>query len=508
MASGELIELTAASGDIDCTDQLEMFEGFQKAFVVNGANLKVIDFINKKFTLTGTIDADKIPVKGDLLYQDDAADPAEILVDFVATNTINAIIYGFVSGGVAEAGLKLANADGDDIAAGTVSAIAAYPHWYDWTPQVDTATVTFGAMPEKAYLGCLYRGRCVLAGDPSNPYTWYMSRQANPWDWAYIANDSQSPVAGSSADAGQFGDILTALIPYRDDYLIFGCAGSMWVLRGDPAAGGMINCLSTSTGIFGARSWCWGDGEILYFWGNRGLCSVNTGPSAPISISDNILPNANKDWGLDWNLHSINMVFDKERGGIIINKILLSDGTNECFWFDLKTQGFFPEEYPSAHAPYSSAFYDAADPEYRGVIFGCTDGYLRTFDSAQENDDGVAIDSYAVIGPIRIQKYEDSRGRLQSLAIVTGGGSSGGTQEDTDSLDYEIYVGDSAEQVMERIEASSFLYSGSAAVPGRTKKIRARSRCSYLAIKLKNDTLGEKWIFEKITGDITSAGEN
>lgn len=503
MASGEMVELTAASGDIDCTDQIEIFEGFQKAFVVNGANLKVIDFINKKIVLTAGMSDDYVPRKGEEIYQNTATDPASVLVDFVADSTT---IYGFVTGGVLETAKALTDVDGNTV--GTVDTITAYPHWYDWEPQYLTSTTTLGSMPNKAYLGCLYRGRCVLAGDPDNPYTWYMSRQANPWDWAYAANDAQSPVAGSNADAGQLGDIITALIPYRDDYLIFGCSSSMWVMRGDPAAGGAINCLSTSIGIFGAGSWCWGDGERLYFWGNRGLCAIDLGPTAPASLSDTILPNINKDWGLDWNQHTVNMVFDKQRGGILINKVLLADGTNECLWFDLKTQGFFPESYSSAHAPFSSLFYDAADPDYRGVIFGCTDGYLRTFDSAQKDDDDVAINSHAVIGPIRIQKQEDSRGRLQSLAVVTGGGDTGGTQEDTDSLNYGIYTGDSAEEVMEKIESSSPLHSGSVAVPGRIKKIRARSRGSYMAVRLNNSVVDESWIFEKMTGDIVKAGEN
>lgn len=502
MAAGELVELTAADGDIDCTDQIEIFEGFQKAFVVNGANLKVIDFINKKVVLSSGMNDSYVPRKGQELYQNGATDPASFLVDYVESSTV---IYGFVTGGVLETVLNLTDVDTNIV--GSVSTITAYPHWYDWAPQYLTSTTKLGAMPEKAYLGCLYRGRCVLAGDPNNPYTWYMSRQANPWDWAYAANDAQSPVAGSNADAGQLGDIITALIPYRDDYLIFGCSSSMWVLRGDPAAGGQINALSTSIGIFGSRAWCWGDGERLYFWGNRGLCAIDVGPTAPVSVSEQVLPNINKDWALDWNLHTINMVFDKQRGGILINKVLLSDGTNEAFWYDTKTGGFFPEEYPSAEAPFSSVFYDAADPEYRGVIYGCTDGYLRTFSLDQKDDDGTAIDSNVILGPMQVNSREDSRARLQSMVVVTGGGDTDGSQEDTDSLNYEIYTGDSAEEVMEKIESSSPLHTGSVAVPGRVKKIRARSRGSFVAVKLNNSVVDESWIFEKMTGDLTGAGD-
>ena len=62
-----------------------------------------------------------------------------------------------------------------------------------------------------------------------------MSRQANIFDWLYSQADAQTPVAGSNADAGELGDTVKALIPYKDDYLIFGCSQTMWLLRGDPA---------------------------------------------------------------------------------------------------------------------------------------------------------------------------------------------------------------------------------------------------------------------------------
>ena len=115
-------------------------------------------------------------------------------------------------------------------------------------------------MPNKAYLGCLYRGRCTLSGDPEHPYQWYMSRQGNPWDFAYIANDAGSPVKGGDSDAGEIGDIVRTLISYKDDYLIHGCATSCWFVAGDPAEGGSINELDLTVGMFGANSWCF-DGE-------------------------------------------------------------------------------------------------------------------------------------------------------------------------------------------------------------------------------------------------------
>jgi len=83
VATGEMTELAAANGDMDTTDQLNMFEAYQKALVVNGANLKVADFGNIKLTSSalGTAHA-----HGDLLTQDQGGgDVAYMTVDSSTT---------------------------------------------------------------------------------------------------------------------------------------------------------------------------------------------------------------------------------------------------------------------------------------------------------------------------------------------------------------------------------------------------------------------------------------
>ena len=90
VATGEMTELAAANGDIDTTDQLIMFEAYQKALVVNGAKLKIADFGNIKLTCSalGTAHA-----HGDLLTQDQgSSNIAYMTVDF--TNTAKTLVYG------------------------------------------------------------------------------------------------------------------------------------------------------------------------------------------------------------------------------------------------------------------------------------------------------------------------------------------------------------------------------------------------------------------------------
>ena len=309
VSAGTMMELNISSGAIDTTDQLNIFEAFQKVFIVNGSNLRVADFVNTKLTLALFSTA---PTRGSTIIQ--SGSDATMIVDFV--NTGKTEIYGYVTSGtftttagqtlsggglassnslvpagiagmLTHAVLDTAHATDDVLSQGTARMTVEHtdaakthtwgkvtagifntddevtgsgsgtaftptatdinpPVWYDWTVYAGGAS---GTMPTKAYLGCLYRGRNVLSGNSNYPHQWYMSKVADPFDWVYSSTDPLTAVAGNSADAGEIGDIVRALIPYKDDYLIFGCASTIWVLTGDPAAGGEIDEVDLTVGM-------------------------------------------------------------------------------------------------------------------------------------------------------------------------------------------------------------------------------------------------------------------
>ena len=91
MSAGDMIELNTSSGAIDTSDQLNVFEAFQKVMVVNGSNLKVADFGNIKLVHTALTTPH---AKGDILTQDTTN---TMVVDF--TNTAKTATYGRVIGG-------------------------------------------------------------------------------------------------------------------------------------------------------------------------------------------------------------------------------------------------------------------------------------------------------------------------------------------------------------------------------------------------------------------------
>ncbi|KKL78378.1 hypothetical protein LCGC14_2025460, partial [marine sediment metagenome] len=397
-----------------------------------------------------------------------------------------------------------------------ISAVTAGPHWYDWTvyPDVvltlDASTKSYGVMPNQAYLGCNYRNRCVLSGNPEAPFQWYMARQGMPWDWAYVANDSASPVRGGDSDAGELGDIIRCLSPYKDDYLTIGDVSSIYYMSGDPY-GGTLNELDLTTGIFGANSWCRGDQGLFYFWGTSGIY-VTTIPGIPVCLTVEALPSIVTDEAVDPSTHRICMEYDRKNIGILVTITLLADGSNSNYWYDIRTKGFFSETYPDECGVYASFYYNANDESLSGLLVGCKDGYIRTFDPSKKSDDigasDQAIDANVLLGPQPLTQGIGD-GSVGNLNIISAGGESGGTITDSDNIDYAVYVGRSAAKVLESFDAGAApRFTGTFTAPGLQKKnkTRRKARGRVAAVKLSNDTADESISFERLLIDIADAG--
>lgn len=500
--AGTLVVISDSIGDVDTSDQLMIFEAYQKALIVNGENLKVADFINTRLATADIVAAasDTFPLHGTSLFG--ATTSAAMVADYVTAADGSAYVYGYVTTSQPFLSTEVVTGtnpiDSTTISFTINAEPVAHPHWYDWEPYPGG---TFGEMPEKAYLGCLYRGRAVLSGNPKFPHQWWMSRQANIWDWAFLATDALSPISGANSDAGELGDIVRCLIPCGDDYLVFGCASQVWLLRGDPAAGGTLDKLSGATGIFGPLSWCWDSQRNLYFWGSQGIYRMS--PEFGIeNLTQDKLPDLIKDEGANPSTHRITLGFDQIRQGIVVSVVELDSGSNSCYWYDIRTGGFFPEVYPTQCGAYCQYYYNANAASLADLLIGCKDGYIRSFkDAATMDDTGsteTAIESRMFAGPALTARDADSRGRMKSLSITLGA--------DTDSVDYEVYAEDTAEEVVDAI-LSSPLHAGTITGGNRTQTLRPRSRGAWMGILLRNDNDNETWSFEQAVAEIKAAGK-
>jgi len=571
VAAGTLIELATATGDIDTSDQLNTATAFQKVFIANGTNLKVADFINTRlahaaldtahahgdiltqavtgatmvvdftntdktytygYTTSGTWTPASNEITGDgdgsaftptsiaAVLTHDALTTTHAEGDTLtqavtgATMVVEAVdaakthTYGKWTGGTFNTTNEVdSDGAGDDGVVPTAVSTRP-PIWYDWTVYPGG---TSGTMPSTSYLICVYRGRLVLSGDPVYPNQWYMSRVANPWDWLYGEDSQMSAVAGNNADAGQCPSIPRALISFHDDYLIFGCTNTMWVLRGDPVSGGSLDSLSDTTGIFGAQSWCFDEQRNLYFWGTGGLYKLDAGFSGLDCISKLSLPDLVNDEAADASTHTITMEYDRKRYGIVVCITTLASGVNSNYFYSLKTEGFYPESYPEECGAYSMIYYAANDTALGDLLMGCKDGYVRVFKTSAKDDDiggsDEAISSYVTYPIIPLAKDVDMSGKLVEMTIESAGGAADGGMSDTDGLSWALFNGDDAETVLEDImDGADAFASGTITGAGRKNKIRPRMRGAYMGLKLYNSTAAETWAINRILYGTSKAG--
>lgn len=506
-----MIVLADSVGDIDTADQLTMASAFQKVFIANGSNLKVADFINTKISTTDI--GVNAPDRGNVLTE--ATSGASMIVDYITADTDDAAadVYGYRTTSATFTGsedITGTDDDGNAISFQASDAETAAPTWYDWTVYAGNAT-SYGTMPNKAYLVATYRGRVVLAGNPEYPTQWYMSRSINPFDFLYGVNDPMSAVAGNNADASGCPDIIRSLISFHDDYLIFGCASTLWVLRGDPVAGGSLDNLSDTTGMFGANSWCFDDDRNLYFWGTGGIYKIESNFSGITNLTETLLPELVDDEAADPSTHVITMGYDKKRNGIVVCITVLATGVNSNYFYSLKTKGFFPETYPEECGPYSLLYYDANDPNYADLLVGCRDGYIRKFlKTAKDDDIGAtdeAISSY-VTYPITPLSEPDVNGKLTEMVFDLAGGAADGSFSDTDGVTYSLFKGKDSETVLEDIiDGATAFKSATLSGTGRKNKIRTRMRGAYMGLKLANSTSSQTWAVNKIMFDSKKAGK-
>lgn len=498
-----LTALSASVGEIDTSDNLSAAQLFGKVFIANGANLKVIDWINTKLTTTN-LGANPPDFSNTLTG---VTSGAVMVVDYITALSSACTIYGkkTTAANTFASGETVTGLDDDGNAISFVlsaNEVAPAPHWYDWTVYGNSAT--FGVLPARAYLVATYQARVVVGGDPNNPNQWWMSKSTNPWMYAYEVNNDLSANYGLAGPLGQTGDLLRALIPYKDDRLLLGCASTIKAIVGNPSAGGEMAEIDLAHGLWGADSWCFDNQGFLYFISaNDGLCKMNLVLSTTTAVS--VLPLPKFLDGLSPTTHRMCLGFDSERQGIVITITTLLTGVCTAYFYSLKTEGFFPFSTPNECGVYSMVNYLANNPDDRGLLFGCRDGYIRKFDPTAKSDNvgatTQAIDAELVL-PIIQMGTEVIPGCLRSLNIETGGGAADGTFGDSDSVTVGVFPGDSAEAVAEDIQdGATPAVTATVTGPGRQFTVRSRARGHYVGLRLSNSTADSTFSINRLTAD-------
>lgn len=348
-------------------------------------------------------------------------------------------------------------------------------------------------------LMCLYRGRIVLSGMHTDPHNWFMSAVGNPLDWDYSPTTTSATmaVAGSSTDAGKLGDVITALIPYSDDTLIFGGDHTIWVLHGDPADGGVIDNISYQTGIVGPEAFAWDPEGNLYFFGTDALWRLNLGAGSLENLSAERM---NRSFGeIDFALYHVRLLWDNHARGLHIYLTPNSEPTEapEHFFWDQRTDGFWMDTMPVAHGPTAVHVFDADDVNDRAILLGGFDSYIRRIDENTNSDDGTVITSLIIFPPI-IAAGDLANVRLSELTVVM--------DTDSDPAYLGIYADESVQATLDDLvnpRVSRVLHAG------RNSSIRQRVNGNSIIIIMASASLTTvySWALESMTGLIALTGK-
>jgi hypothetical protein len=507
--SGESLQrLDASVGELDTSLPIQMFELDGKCFIANGTNLKVADFVNIKITSTNV--GSHPPDHQTVLTGGTSG--AQMVVDYIDAVSGAVVIYGkLMTTAEFEAETVTGTDDDGNSISFTGTAQVTGPHWYDWT--VWGGSSVYGVMPTQATLGKAWRGRPVLTGDKDYPQYWYMGRQANPYDWNYISLDSQSPVASDNADAGQTGEPIIAAVPYNRDRFIFGCTNSIWFLQGDPADGGSLLTLDDSAGFLAAEGWCWDKRNDLYVIATTGILRIPNGFGIPENITAESYPDFIEDLNYDSTLHKLTCGYDRLKDGFKICKTVLATGVNENWWFDIRKKGLFPETYPTQCGVYCLHWYEALDPDYRCLLHGSADGFIRWEDPTAVDDNigdtDQAINSYVTFGPFALSK-ENREGVITDITPVTVGSRLGTLLTDSSAVTLKVWAELAADDIVERFNSNALpKLAATVSAPGRGRgqTIRREVRGAYSGLRLGNSTAAQTWGLEELILNSRDAGK-
>lgn len=376
----------------------------------------------------------------------------------------------------------------------------------DWAAAV-TAHIGGTALPRGttdntlgARYGTLYRGRVVLWGLYEEPQNWFMSAVGEPLDWDYApaTTSATMAVAGNNSDAGELGDVIIACAPYSDDLMLMGGDHTLWIMRGDPAAGGVIDNISYQTGICSPKAFAWSPEGELYFVGAGQLWRMAAGGTQPESISQKRLDKTFQE--IDLAVYRVELIWDRQRQGLHIflipNAEPAADAAPTHIYWDRRTDGFWKDEYPEAMGPTAVHTFDADDPNDRALLLGGWDSYIRYVNDGQKSDDGTAIGSYVYYTPI-MPWGPLVEGRLIELKATLS--------IDSDPVQIFVSGGPSADYVT--LESPT-KYSR-ALLPGQNPTMRQRVNGTAFQVRLfSRGEIDETWAIETLTGIFKSGGRS
>jgi hypothetical protein len=347
-----------------------------------------------------------------------------------------------------------------------------------WTASAGTFPSNGADLPR---LICTWRSRVVQSGISSDAHNWFMSKvgDATNFDYAPSLTTTADAVAGNNALAGQCQDIITALIPYRDDLLWFGGDHSIWQMTGDPSEGGRLDLISDSTGIAFGQAWCKDPAGVVYFFGSRGGLYGMVPQAAPQLLSGKRIQNRMAK--IDLSTTKVHLAWDDRQQAVMIYCTPVDGSAATHYVYDTRAQAFWLDSFSTdSENPLCSHVFDGDTPGDRCLLLGSVGGYVNKIDVDALSDVTTAIDSYVWLGP-----FQGNSGllKLRETRIALG--------ENSNPVYVNIHRGGSPEAAFGSTAFNSFRHDPDIEV---ARTMGATGAAIYL--KVGNKTVGESWSYE------------
>lgn len=347
-----------------------------------------------------------------------------------------------------------------------------------------------GEIPAGFKLAANYRGRLFLANARDDGSAWAASKRGvtRNWDLIPAVPTVDQATASTVSRAGACPDVITSLISYSDDVLIAGGDHSIWMLRGDPEQAGDWDQISDSTGMAFGRAWCKDPSGVLYFFGSRGIVYRMVPGGQPAPISDTAVDKRLRD--IDLSLNWIELAWNTEDRGFHLAVIPKSpSGTQvESYFWSERTSGWWPDTFQVDRQPLALLVIDGDEPGDRQVLQVGEDRWIRGWSQAAEDDDGQAIQSRVLIGPVMPPSQDTYRyqGLQCTLADRQGGARA------------SWYLSDRPDFVGDPVFVQEL-------VGGRNARSHQKFRGSYMWLRLDSGD-SRAWAFENAFANVYKAG--
>lgn len=371
------------------------------------------------------------------------------------------------------------------------------------TDAVETWRATKGRIPRWCKLLCLHSGRVYLAGDAANPQQWYASGFGDPYDWDFFPVDPLATQAVSGADprVGSAPDVVNALVSVNESLLVFGCDHSIHGLIGDPADGGRFEVISTVTGMaFGIEPAKAPDGRVFFFSPQGGVY-VLAGGSVERLRGRADKPGENavdaRLNAIDLTTNRVLMAWNDAERTLHVFVTPYSQGTTTHYVWDDRHRSWWMDQLPAAQGPTAVEVSDGDLPADRVLLLGGFDGYVRKWDSSATSDDGTAMSSYAVLGPMLAGELTNEfvlSKLIGVVADVTGG----------QTVQYEAYAAEDPDWA----NVGSASFSGTW-TDGRNDTVheRARGHACFLKVgRFAGSQAVGRWAMESLAASVAVEG--